>query len=84
MLFYYDFECQEGHIFEELQEQKDNTALPCPRCGLDAKRIISGTRLDPKMGLTQDFPSMAAKWERKTRARARNDKLTDNPNLWMY
>lgn len=83
-LLYFDFVCSENHSFEELQQIEDNPVIPCPQCGLDAKRTISGTRLDPNMGLTNDFPSMAAKWEKKTRARAKNDKLTDNHNLWMY
>lgn len=83
-LLLFDFVCPNNHCFEEFQQYGDNEELPCPQCDEPAKRIISGTRLDPKMGLTQDFPSMAAKWEKRTRARARDDKLTDNPNLWMY
>lgn len=83
-LLLWDFQCPEGHTFEDLQDYHDHTALPCPNCGKPSSRTISGTRLDPKMGLTNDFPTMAAKWEKRTRARARNDKLTDNPNLWMY
>ena len=81
-LIMWGFECAKHGEFEELCERCDE--LPCPQCGEPAKRVISGTRLDPKMGLSDDFPTMASKWEKRTRARAKNDKLTDNPNLWMY
>jgi putative FmdB family regulatory protein len=83
-LLIWDFECPDQHVFEDLQAYADNAEIPCPRCGKGAKRMVSGTRLDPRMGLSNDFPTMADKWEKKTRQRARNDKLTDNPNLWMY
>lgn len=84
-LLMWDFECTKcQNVFDELQKYDDHTDLPCPSCGAPSKRTISGTRLDPKMGLSDDFPTMASKWEKRTRARAKNDKLTDNPNLWMY
>ncbi len=34
-----------------------------------AKRLITGTHTDPRMGLTNDFPTAAAKWEKKQRQR---------------
>lgn len=83
-LLLFDFECPKGHLHEDLQAGSDNTPLVCPECGEPALRTISGTRLDPDMGLTNDFPTMADRWAKKTRARAKNDKLTDNANLLMY
>lgn len=80
-LLLFDFECPEGHIFEDLIQSNTNS-VECPRCGTQAKRMISGTHLDPKMGLSNDFPSMARKWEKKTRQRAKTDKV-GGPNLWM-
>lgn len=81
-LIMWEFQCPDCGVFEELCERCDE--LPCLKCGKPAKRIISGPRLDPKMGLSNDFPTMADRWEKRTRERARNDKLTDNPNLWMH
>jgi hypothetical protein len=80
----FDFGCTKdaSHVFEELVEPEVREQI-CPRCGELAKRMISGTHLDPKMGLTNDFPTMARKWERKTKQRAKTDKV-DGPNLWMY
>jgi hypothetical protein len=80
----FDFGCTADptHVFEELIEPECRE-LTCPRCGELAKRLISGTHVDPKMGLTNDFPTMARKWEKKTRQRAKTDKV-DGPNLWMY
>lgn len=81
-LILFDFECPEGHVFEELIIP-DNTTCECPRCGATAKRMISGTHLDPRMGLTNDFPTMARRWDKRTRQRAKIDNI-DGPNLWMH
>jgi hypothetical protein len=68
-LIMWAFECPDCGEFEELCERCDE--LPCLRCGKPAKRVISGTRLDPKMGLTQDFPTMASRWEKKRKSQER-------------
>lgn len=80
----FDFGCTADpkHTFEELVEP-ETRELCCPRCGELAKRLISAPTIDPDMGLSNDFPSMARKWEKKTRQRANTDKV-DGPNLWMY
>lgn len=83
-LFLYDFECSQGHLFEELQDPADNVELPCPHCQSASKRIISGTRIDwREMGTSNDFPTAASKWERMQRQKAKSDKQ-DGPNLWMH
>lgn len=83
-LLVFEFLCTKcGNSFEDLVDPITRE-LPCPNCNYSAGRIISAPRLDPKMGLSDDFPTMASKWEKRTRDRAKNDKLTDNPNLWMY
>lgn len=84
-LLLFDFECTAcKHIFEDLQQLNDHAPVACTNCKAAAVRTISGTRLDPDMGLTNDFPTMADRWAKKTRGRAKNDKLTDNANLLMY
>lgn len=81
-LILFDFECRTcGDIFEDLVKS-DKLEVPCS-CGGIAVRTISGTHLDPAMGLTNDFPTMARKWEKRTRQRAKIDNV-DGPNLWMY
>jgi hypothetical protein len=81
-LILFDFTCLGGHTFEELVPSETQTC-DCPVCGSSSKRIISGTHADPRMGLTNDFPTAAAKWEKKQRQRAKVDNI-DGPNLWMY
>lgn len=84
-LILFDFECPKGHIFEELVTQ-DTGGCECPRCGELARRMITGTHIDPKLGVSNDFPSMARKWAKKQRKRAKQDNSDyhTNPNLWMY
>jgi putative FmdB family regulatory protein len=82
-LFMYDFTCGE-HVFEDLQQPDNKVDVPCPTCGKPSQRMISGTRVDWKtMGVSTDFPSAAAKWERMQRQKAKSDKQ-DGPNLWMH
>lgn len=81
-LILFDFECTKcANVFEELVPAEKLTH-PC-ECGAEAVRFISGTHVDPKMGLTNDFPTMARKWEKRTRQRAKIDNI-DGPNLWMH
>lgn len=83
-LLLFDFACTASpeHVFEELVEPETREQV-CPRCGELAKRMITGTHADPRMGLTQDFPTAAAKWEKKQRQRAKVDNI-EGPNLWMH
>lgn len=81
-LILFDFECSAGHRFEELVPANRKT-IKCLRCQRNAERQISGTHLDPRMGLTNDFPTMARRWDKRTRQRAKVDNI-DGPNLWMY
>ena len=38
----YDFRCPDGHVFEVFQKMSDDPVRPCPECGQDAARQISG------------------------------------------
>lgn len=82
-LILFDFVCDCGAVFEELIHSTENTAT-CPRCGSsNAKRQISAATLDPRMGLDSDFTTMWDRWEKRTRARAKQDNMQGD-NLWMY
>lgn len=78
----FDFECSNGHRFEELV-QPDVYQIICPECLSESNRQISGTHIDPRLGLQGAFPTMCAKWGKKQRQRAKTDKI-DGPNLWMH
>jgi putative FmdB family regulatory protein len=63
-LLLFDFRCTNcGEKFEEYV-RPDVKAKPCPKCASEGKRIISGTRLDIRMGIDPDFSTMGDKWER--------------------
>lgn len=84
-LFLYDFECSKcKHVFEEMQQPGDKRKLKCPLCAKPSKRLISPVRTDWRgMGVSNDFPTAAQKWEKAQRKKAKHDKQ-DGPNLWMY
>lgn len=82
-LLYFDFTCPDGHQFEELVKPTANTAK-CPYCSKKGKRLVSAPSLDWKtMGLDREsFPTLADKWERIQRQKAKADNY--QPNLKMY
>lgn len=83
-LLIFDFVCTKcGHSFEEMQELDDHKDIPCTNCRYTAVRTISGTSIDPKLGVDTAFPSAAGRWEKKQRQRAKIDNI-ERPNLWMH
>jgi len=80
-LILFDYECPGNcGVFEELARPED--VVRCPRCGEEAERLISGTRIDWRnMGIYSDFPSCADRWEKMQREKARQE---DSYNLKMY
>ena len=56
----YDFECPDGHKFEQFSDTSSRS-VPCRFCGKVATRIVSyaGPMLDPISG---HFPSATRKW----------------------
>lgn len=71
--FIYDFECVHcGHVFEDMQHPDNNVAIRCVECDMPSKRLITGTRLDwLNMGVSNDYPTCADKWEKSQRQRAK-------------
>lgn len=85
-LILFDFQCTTcDAVFEELVTT-DTVSFNCHECDGAAVRIISGTHIDPKLGVSNDFPTMARRWEKKTRQRAKRDNSDyhTNQNLWMH
>lgn len=68
----YDFRCKEGHMFEHRAKvDHRHDTVECPECGTEAGLVIVGSpMLDPRMGVSKDFPTMAKKWDRKQHLRA--------------
>ncbi len=38
----YEYRCPNGHEFEVFQKMSDEPVAPCPECGEEAERVISG------------------------------------------
>ncbi len=38
----YEYRCPQGHEFEKFQRMSDDPVAPCPECGKDAERLLSG------------------------------------------
>jgi putative FmdB family regulatory protein len=80
-LIMFDFECTNGHQFEDLVKS-DVHELDCPVCAAKAARQISAVRLDwRKMGLDPGFPSAQDKW---AKAQTKAKQKGDTENLVMY
>lgn len=60
-LLMFDFQCENEHTFEKLAPSHEYSTK-CPECGEQAKRMISPVRLDWRMGVDSDMPTMASKW----------------------
>ncbi len=87
-LILFDFECTEGHLFEELVKSNVHS-IDCPHCGRKAQRLVSKGHLDVfGMGVqSSSFPTLADKWAKMQYQKARTDKGSTNdgaPNLKMY
>jgi hypothetical protein len=79
-LLLFDFECPDGHQFEELVSSEDRTC-PC-KCGKVADRQISNVRLDWRaMGVDSGFATCADKWEKMQYQKSRQE---ESYNLVMY
>lgn len=64
----YDYRCEEHGLFEARNGVDARGSAPCPECGTTCKQVIIGSpMIDPRLGVSRDFPSMARKWERKRR-----------------
>ncbi len=79
-LLLFDFECPDGHIFEELVPSEEKTC-PC-KCGKEAIRQIGCVRIDWRaMGVDPDFPTCADKWAKMQERKARKE---ESFNLTHY
>lgn len=58
----FDFKCPSGHV-KEKNVPSDVRSAPCPECGADAVRIISGTA-SHLPGWDPGYPGAYDKWAR--------------------
>lgn len=70
----YEFECKNEDCktrFDEYVTYEDIPTVKCPECGTDTTRLYSPLRMDPRLGVDPSFPTMADKWARTRRQRAK-------------
>jgi putative FmdB family regulatory protein len=62
----FDYECPEcGHGFEEFVNTSSPETVNCPECSAPSTKQITGTRIDPRLGVHADaYPTMGDKWAR--------------------
>lgn len=60
-LLIFDFRCDDCGTFERMVKPSVR-AVPCPKCGGTAWRLVPAPALSPKMGLDPNFPTAYAKW----------------------
>lgn len=68
----FDFECGRcSKVFEDLVKPDQHTT-ECPWCGdPSARRLITGTRIDPRLGLDPAFATVGDRWARIREQRRR-------------
>jgi putative FmdB family regulatory protein len=72
----FDYECKScAQVFEELVDRDSPEPVKCPSCGqFDTTRLITGTTIDPNLGLdAESFPTMGDKWAKKREQRRRQE-----------
>jgi putative FmdB family regulatory protein len=68
----YDYKCECGYGFEDLNRISERHQAECIRCGKMADLKIAPVRLDPNM----DTPGMRMKWRKAAQRRARGADMT--------
>lgn len=85
---FYDFKCTSCGIVQDERVYSFEKEIPCKNCGQVAERLLAAPGIWwRKMGVSKDFPSSAAKWDRMQEQKARVDKggrADGQPNLKEY
>lgn len=69
----YDYQCPNGHEFEDMQSIANRHTAPCRECGEEAKMVMrTGPRIDPNA----DLPGLRMQWRRKAEERGRGKDMT--------
>jgi hypothetical protein len=74
----FDFVCSNGHK-HELFVPSNIWDMPCPTCGLNARRIISAPRVKLE-GFSGSFPGAAAAWEQRRESHMKWEKKQMDAN----
>lgn len=86
--FFYDFTCTKCGVGFEHRVYSFEKTTTCVNCGAEAVRELASPGIWwRKMGVSKDFPTAAAKWDRMQESKNRTDKggrADGQPNLKEY
>jgi putative FmdB family regulatory protein len=73
-LLLWDFHCDPcDYTFEEFAPSATgHSPVTCPKCGLNANRQLAAPRIDPRLGVSSDFGTMADRWAKVRRQRQKH------------
>lgn len=70
----YDYQCPNGHKFEDFNSVEKRMKQKCPECGVSAKKLLNTVRLDYyDMGTDPSMPTAWDKWARMHEKEARRE-----------
>lgn len=82
---FYDFTCSKCGIAFEERVYSFEKEVPCVNCGANAPRDLASPLISwRKMGVSRDFPTASAKWDKMQLEKAKSDKggrADGQPNL---
>jgi len=85
---FYDFTCTACGVHFEDRVYSFEKEVPCKNCGKTAERNLASPLIAwRKMGVSKDFPTATAKWDRMQEQKNRTDKggrADGQPNLKEY
>lgn len=86
--FFYDFQCEHCGIYFDARVYSFEKETTCVNCGKQAARVLASPGIWWRdMGVSKDFPTAAAKWDKMQLEKARTDKggrADGQPNLKTY
>lgn len=53
---YHDFECKNGHVFEDLVDNRDFKPDPCPTCGAEDATLLVVGKINHIAQYVPDYP----------------------------
>jgi hypothetical protein len=82
---FYDFTCTKCNVHFEARVYSFEKEIPCVNCGQQADRNLASPLIGwRQMGVSRDFPTASAKWDKMQYEKNRKDKggrADGQPNL---
>lgn len=77
----YDYRCSAcDNVFERMRPINERHTAECMCGGIAKLVILRAPVLDPRMGVSLDFPTMAARWDKKQAKKGFGKRKEDSNN----